>query len=113
MSNIEQGGINFSGTTTIGTVNIAPYTVVGSGKTSVTTAGTRVALAASTAVKSITIRALATNTGLIYVGSSSVSSSNGFQLSSDETVSLDLDNLNKVNIDSAVNGEGVTYIYLA
>lgn len=93
-------------------VNILPYTILGNGKTTVTTAGTRVPLAASTASTSITIRALSTNTGLIYVGNSSVSSSNGFQLSARETVSMDLDNLAKVFIDSSVNGEGVTYIYL-
>lgn len=112
MAGIEQGSINLNGSTVI-SVNINPYTVVGNGQTIVTTAGTRVPLASSTAVKSMTIRALASNTGLIYVGNTSVSSANGFQLSKSETVSLDLDNLSKVNIDSSVNGEGVTYIYLS
>lgn len=112
MAGIEQGSINLTSATVI-SVNLNPYTIVGNGKTTVTTAGTRVPLASSTAVKSFTIRALATNTGLIYVGNTSVSSANGFQLSKSETVSLDLDNLSKVNIDSSVNGEGVTYIYLS
>jgi len=80
------------------------------GKTTVTTAGTRVALASSTAVKSVTIKALVTNTGTIYVGGNTVSSSNGFQLAAGEAVSMDLSNLNTINIDSSVNGEGVTYV---
>lgn len=80
------------------------------GKKTVTTAGTRVALASSQAVKSVVIKALQTNTGYIYVGDSSVASTNGFQLLAGDTVSLDIANLSTVNIDSSVNGEGVTYI---
>lgn len=110
MANIEQGG---SPDYSIAGVQILPYSIVGNGKKTVTTAGTRVQLASSTATKSITVRALAANTGLIYIGTSAVSSANGFQLSKDDSVSVDLDNLSKLWIDSSVNGEGVTYIYLA
>ena len=70
-------------------------------------------MASTTAIKSVTVRAKSVNTGLIYVGSSIVASSNGFQLSSGETVSIDIDNLSKVYIDSAVNEEGVSFIYLS
>jgi hypothetical protein len=76
----------------------------------VTTSGTRVALAASQSVKSLSIKALSSNTGTIYVGDSSVTSANGFRLLANESVSIDLANLNTVNIDSSVNGEGVCYI---
>lgn len=86
-----------------------PTTVL-NGKTIVTTAGTRVALAASTTCVSVTVKALITNTGLIYVGNSTVSSSNGLQLSAGDTISLDIANLSTVNIDAAVSGEGVTYL---
>lgn len=96
-------------TGTVTTSEAAPTTVL-NGKTNVTTAGTRVVLAASTACKSVTIKALSVNTGLIYVGSSTVSSANGFQLSAGDTISLDIANLNTINIDSAVNGEGVSYL---
>jgi hypothetical protein len=87
----------------------APSTIY-NGKKTVTTAGTRVALASSQAVKSVTIKALSANTGVIYVGDSSVSSANGLQLLAGESISLDIANLNTVNLDSSVNGEGVTYI---
>lgn len=94
---------------TVTTTESAPTTIY-NGKKTVTTAGTRVVLAASQAVKSVTIKALSTNTGFIYVGDTSVASTNGLQLEAGETISLDIANLNTVNLDSSVNGEGVTYI---
>lgn len=111
MANIEQGS---SGNLTplLNGVTILPYTILGNGKIVVTTSGTRVQLSSSTATATITIRALSTNTGIIYVGNSSVTSSNGFQLSPQETVSIDLSNLSNVWLDASVSGEGVTYIYL-
>lgn len=96
-------------TNNVNTVEVAPTTLL-NGKTIVTTAGSRVALAPSTTCKSVTIKALATNTGTIYVGNSSVSSANGYQLAAGDTVSLDISNLNTVNLDASVSGEGVTYL---
>lgn len=95
-----------------GTVTATPSspTTVLHGVTNVTTAGTRVVLAASTACQSVTIKAKSTNTGTIYVGSSTVSSTNGMALLSGDVVSFDIANLNTVNIDASVSGEGVTYL---
>lgn len=111
MAGIEQGS---SGNLTpiLNGVNILPYTILGNGVTTVSSAGTSVQLSSNTPTASITIRALSTNTGLIYVGTATVSSANGFQLLADETLSLDLNNLSKVYIDAAVNGDGVSYIYI-
>jgi hypothetical protein len=69
-----------------------------------------VSLASSQAVKSVTIKALAANTGIIYVGDTAVASTNGFALLAGDSLSLDIGNLATVNLDSSVNGEGVTYI---
>ncbi len=80
------------------------------GKKAVTTAGTRVTLASSQAVKSVTIKALVANTGVIYVGDASVSSTTGFQLASGDTISMDIANLSTVNLDASVSGEGVSYL---
>lgn len=81
------------------------------GKVTVTTHGTRVKITAGTTpVKSVTIKALSTNTGLIYVGNATVASTNGFQLSAGESVSFDISDLTNINIDSAVDGEGVSYL---
>lgn len=92
------------------TDSLATPTTIFNGKTTVTTAGTRVALASSQAIKSVTIKALRTNTGSIYVGNSSVASTNGFELRAGESMSMDISNLSTVNLDCSVNGEGVTYL---
>lgn len=88
----------------------AAPTAIFNGKKTVTTAGTRVVLATTQAVKSVTIKALKANTSTIYVGNATVASTNGLALEPGESVSLDIANLTTVNLDSAVNGEGVTYI---
>lgn len=93
----------------IKTIDIS--TALYNGKKTVTTAGTRVALASSQAILSgVTVKALAANTGVIYVGNSSVASTNGFQLAAGESVFLEIADLATVYLDAAVNGEGVTYL---
>ena len=84
------------------------------GKKTVTTAGTQLALSAGQVVNNpVAVKALAGNTGLIYVGDSSVSSANGFELSAGEVIIFDfVGDLANVWIDSAVNGEGVTWLIL-
>jgi hypothetical protein len=91
-------------------VEVAALAAIYTGKTTVTTHGTRVALATAQAVSSVTIKALAANTGTIYVGNTAVSSANGFQLAKSDSVSLDITDLSTVWIDSSVDGEGVTYL---
>jgi hypothetical protein len=94
------------------TANIKALGTVGSGQKTVTSAGTAEAIASSTAIESVTIKALADNTGNIYVGDSGVDSTNGFVLAAGETVSLDIDNLADVYIDAGTNDDGVSFIYL-
>lgn len=93
-------------------VDLDALTTISSGKKTVAVAGTAEALAGSTTIKSVTIKALAANTGNVYVGDSGVSSTNGFVLEAGETVSLDINNLTSVYIDVDTSGQGVTYIYL-
>lgn len=113
ISNDSTGVVGLStGSNTIGAVNINPYSAVGSGQNDVAAAGTDEPLAGSTAIKSVTVKAKKTNTGLIFVGAAGVDSTTGFILSPGDSVSLDVDNLADISIDSAVNGEGVSYIYL-
>jgi hypothetical protein len=59
----------------------------------------------------MTVKALSTNTGLIYVGDATVTSANGFVLSASESVSMDVENTSLVYVDSSVNAEGVSVIY--
>jgi len=86
----------------------------------VATAGTRVQL--STTVKHVvklSVKALSTNTNLIYIGDNTVSNLVGYQLSAKEVMELSgvfakdnfIFDLSEIYIDSAVNGEGVTVSY--
>lgn len=91
-------------------VDQIPFGSIISGQKSVTTAGTREVLGASTAIQGIIIKANRTNTGNIFVGDATVASSNGFVLDRGAAVSFDVDNLADIYIDSSVNGEGVSFI---
>jgi hypothetical protein len=85
------------------------------------TAGVRVPLSATKKlVKKLKIKALAANTGIIYLGDVAVASTNGYQLAAGAEISLvdlfykdgDTVDLNKVYIDSSVNAEGVSLVYI-
>lgn len=91
--------------------NIDLPTAILNGKTIVTTAGTRVVLATTQYIKSgVNIKALAANTGTIYVGNATVTSANGYALAAGQSVFVEVDNLNTVNLDASVSGESVTYL---
>ena len=81
-------------------------------KKTVTAAGTAVLLIGATQETLIvTIKALHTNTNMIYVGDFDVDSNNGYVLDAGEEVTLIVDNAqDNIYIDSDTNGEGVTYI---
>lgn len=87
-----------------------------SGKKTITAAGTAEALGTTEINGPVAVKALSTNTGLIYVGNDGagdVSSANGFQLSAGEVVVFDMITLlSEIMVDAAVNGEGVTWIML-
>lgn len=92
------------------------------GSVVVTTAGTRVQVSASTnGVLAIAIQAKKGNSGNIFVGDSTVSSSNGHQLGPGDWYFMNpvLPNslvhgyrLSDIYIDAAVNAEGVIVSYL-
>jgi len=109
--------VTFPSQVTIGgqpiVVDVQPGSAIGSGQQVVAAAGTRVQLSAtSVPILSVTVKALATNTGDIYIGGANVAAGNGYILASGEPVSLDVDDLADVWIDAAVNGEGVSFIYV-
>lgn len=85
---------------------------VGDGSKDVTTAGTRVQLSSSSVpCKWVAITAKEANTDTIWVGGATVANGSGKPLVSLQETVLYVSNLNKVYLDSEVNGEGVTYIY--
>lgn len=90
-------------------------TGIGHGVTTVTTAGTDVVLAGSTAAKWAIIQAQTDNTGLIAVGATgvdaTVATGNGVLLAAGEAVTLPIDNLADLFIDATVSTDGVRYTY--
>jgi hypothetical protein len=87
-----------------------------SGLKAVTTAGTALALGSQQIAGPILVKALTTNTGLVYVGNDGagdVASTNGYPLAAGDQVIFDhVANLANIMVDSAVNGEGVAWIAL-
>lgn len=109
------GTILAAGSAIIGRVG-HDKTGIGHGVKTVTTAGTDVALAASTVAKVVIIQAQTDNTGVIAVGASGVDATvdtgTGIALYAGDSVTLEVDNLADVFIDSTVSGEGVRFTYL-
>ena len=95
----------------------AVATTMGDGRQTVASTGTAEAIAASTAVKEVTITAELDNTGTITVGGSTVidatATRRGSPLYPSESITIPTDNLAEVYIDAEVNGDGVTFSYLA
>lgn len=84
------------------------------------TAGTvvkvRVPLASTTAAKTVLIVAETDNTGTLVVGAAAtvvaaLATRRGAPLSASESLSLPIDNLADVGLDSTVAGDGVTFVY--
>jgi hypothetical protein len=90
-------------------------TGIGHGVKVVTTAGTDVVLAASTACKRVMIQSQTDNTSLIAVGGSGVDATiatgTGVVLQPGDVLEMEIDNLTDVYIDSLVSGEGVRFTY--
>lgn len=103
-----------AGTNAIGKVDHTT-TGIGHGVTTVTTAGTDVALASSTTAKWVTVQAQTDNTGIIAVGATgvdaTVATGTGVALAAGESYTIAVDNLADVFIDATVSGEGVRYTY--
>ena len=96
----------------IGSVDVLPPDTMTAGEKVVTTSGTAVALGTTIATKSIYIRAKTTNTGVVYVGDSSVDATTSKQmmLNASGAIALDIANRSSVYVDADVNGEGVDYL---
>ncbi len=91
-------------------------TGIGHGVMTVTTAGTDLVLASSTAAKVVIIQAQTDNTNAVAVGAAgvdaTVATGTGILLYAGDSVTLEIDNLADIFVDSLVSGEGVRYTYL-
>ncbi len=88
-----------------------------SGQKTVTAHGTAEQLHAGLVVNGpVMIKALAANTGLMYIGqvAGDVDSTNGMQLAAGEVaIFANAGNLAEIWVDSAVDGEGVAWLLLS
>ena len=103
-----------AGNTNIGDVDVASVAIPSTfyhGQTTVAAAGTEVVLASSQALLSgVTVKAMAANTGYMYVGKNPVTSTTGFELAAEQQIFIEVDNLADVYVDASVSGEKVCYI---
>ena len=87
-----------------------------SGQKTVTTAGTAVVLGTQRIDGPLMVKALDTNTGVVALGNdgaNDVTVSNGLRLEAGDVIVFDyVGSLNDLWLDSAVNGEGVSWIML-
>lgn len=85
-----------------------------SGQKTIAAAGTALALGDKVINGPILIKALDTNTGIVAVGNDGagdVTVSNGLRLAAGDTCLLLVNgNISQIIVDSAVNGEGVSWI---
>lgn len=83
-----------------------------SGQKSVTAAGTAERLSStSVPILSVIVKAKRANTGTnIYVGTTDVSSSEGYILGQGDSVAINIDDLRKVIIDADTSGDGVSFL---
>ena len=93
-------------------------TTVTDGRKVVTTAGTRGPLASSTACKEVVITAETDNTGIVTVGAAgtviaALATRTGIPLNAGDSVTIQTDNLADIGLDSAVSGDGVTFMAFA
>ncbi len=81
------------------------------GRKTIASSATPEALSAgSFSIRGLVIIPLSSNTGSVYVGSSAVATTTGLQLiPSHPGLGLEVDDLAKVYVIPAVNGEGVTF----
>ena len=78
-----------------------------------TNAATRAQLHAGQACREVLVTAKPGNTGWVYIGDVTVSSTVfGKRLGADQSLKAAVNNLNLIYIDVSVNGEGVDFIYV-
>lgn len=90
------------------TAIVAPTTPY-SGVVTVTTAGTRVQFSAQACI-GVSIKADPDNAGVLYLGGSTVDSSNGRVIEAGGVVDLAIDNLNRLYVDAAEDGDKLSYL---
>ena len=94
-------------------VDIRPLNrIVTFGQNAINSAGTAEVLGATKDVNSCSVRANTGNTGNLYVGDSSVTSSNGRILDASDPIDLDIDSTSDIYINADTSNDSYSYICL-
>jgi hypothetical protein len=88
-----------------------PLTTISTGQVT-TNAGARVQLHVGLACVVVSVSALPGNTGNIALGNNAVTMANGRILGPGMSIDCAIDNVNRLYLDVAVNGEGISYMAL-
>lgn len=84
---------------------------VRNGQVTVAASGSEQPLSGSSVpIRQVIVQALSTNTGSVWVGDSSVTTGNGFELQPGQATGIEIDNLNKVYVDATTSGDKVCFI---
>lgn len=92
------------------TTDFQDVTINAFGTKNVTTSGTAEQLDTATVNSYVKIKALSGNTGDVYIGDSTVTTTNGYPLSAGEEIKLNVTDLSNISLDVDTDGEGVKYI---
>lgn len=101
-----------TGNTSLSSIDTKTYatpTTVFAGQKTVAVTNTAVAIASSQAVLGVIVQALSANVNSIYVGPSTVTTANGFELQPGQATSVAITNLSTVFINGT-SGDGICYI---
>ena len=88
---------------------VAPDTLL-NGQTVIAVINTQVTLGLGTRIRSVLVRAHATNGADIFVGATGVTGANGYILAPGESVAIAISLRSTVFINGGVVGEGVSYL---
>jgi len=112
------GSVSNDGTYTIATVTAGTITLLNRDDLTTEAAGATVKIIAPKAVPdgvAVTIKAMYANTGTIRIADSSAKALNtttgGFGLRNNESVGIQVENINNLWLDTTVSGEGVEVIF--
>ena len=91
-------------------VDQVPLSRIATNGQNTATAGTAEVIASDTDVASCCVKALAGNSGNVYIGTSTVDSTNGHVLDAGEEICLDVNNTADIFYDVDTSTEGVSFL---
>lgn len=114
-SGVDIGDVTINNVAASPVISNHSVTGIGDGIKTVTSAGTDVAIATTTAAVLVVVQAQTDNTGLIAVGATgvdaTVATGTGIILSAGDSIPIPCDDLANVFVDATVSGDGVRFIY--